>query len=177
MNPSGCFAQSGTNFLGFALQQKDLTGSRGNLWHHAFYAAAGLEAHINAPFLHEGLDILTGRWAAVDQIFADVETDSTGANDCNARTDRRTRYYIKVAQNLGMIYAGNVGAARDNASGQDDFIEFGQRFCRDPLVQFQCHPTELNFLAEIAQSFIKLFFSRYLLGNIKLPTNLVCSFK
>ena len=76
-----------------------------------------------------------------------------------------------------MIYAGNIGAARDNARGQDDFIECGQTFCRDPMVQFQCHPTELNLLAEVAQSFVKFFFSRYLLGNIELSTNLVCSFK
>ena len=49
VNPSGCFAQAGANFLGFALQQKDLTGGRRDLWHHAFYAAAGLESSYQCP--------------------------------------------------------------------------------------------------------------------------------
>ena len=89
VNPTGGFTQARAHFLGLALQQKDLTGGRGDLWHHAFDAATGLKAHINAPFLHEGLDILTGRGAAMDQIFADIKADATGANHRNARTDGR----------------------------------------------------------------------------------------
>ena len=57
--------------------------------YHAFDAATGSKAHINAPLLHEGLDILTGRGAAMDQIFADIKADATGANHRNARTDGR----------------------------------------------------------------------------------------
>ena len=112
--------------------------------------------------------------AFVGQVFGHVEADAAGPDQCGAGTHLYpARQHVHVADDLGVVGAGEGDPARGDAGGQHDLVEAGQVGRSRRGRQLHVHPGFLQPVAEVAQRLVEFLLARNPLGVVELPADLV----
>ena len=112
--------------------------------------------------------------------FRHIKTNAASADYSNSFAHITvTLNHIDVADNRGMINPFNIGFTRRDPGGHNHMIKTlaTQLLSGDSFIEANIHLMFLQHVPVVAQGLIKLFFTRNLLGKIKLTANLTCRIK
>ena len=79
---------------------------------------------------------------------------------------------VQIGQHFWVVDTVDRRRARGDPGGENGLIKVQKIVGANPLIELQRDAGYLDHSAVIAQGFIKLFFARDLLGDIKLPADL-----
>ena len=174
VDPAGGFAQAVAHFAGFALQQKHLARRCMHLGLDPGHAAACLKTAINAPLAPKRFAVLAGGLALLHQELGHVKANAARTDHRDAGTHRLAlQNHVQVAEHFRVVDPGNRRGTRGNAGGQDDFIKFArhQLLYIHAGIEPQLNAGGAQFVREVAQGFVELFFARHALGHIELAAD------
>ena len=175
MDPARGLAQARTELAGLALQERDLSGSRGRV--RGSQTATHLVGIGDAPFLEPLLEVHGGGLARLDcEVLGHVESDAARADDRNALAHRHALGQdVQVADHVRAVLARDARVAWGHAGGQDHLVdaESLQVLGGGPGREVQAHAGVLDPVREVAQRLAELLLPGDLLGQVELSADLV----
>ena len=166
VDPAGGLAQGGAHAIALPLAHHHRPGGLGRRG-LLLQPTAGAMGGVHAPLIQIGAH--AGFVARLHQVFRHVEADAPGADDGHLRPgDASSRKELRVADDLRVLDARDIGQARHDARREHHFIKGDQGLRRGAGVEFHLHLGQFQASTEVAQRFEKFFFARHLFGEIEL---------